>query len=132
VIGVGSTLTLATGLLLALGLAVGSAPLAFVTTATAKRQGVSAENRRLLSILYIACMLAGAMFGYLLLRNQTLGVKMVLVVSAPGFLFATVTQSIIPKPNRDGVPSLSGILCWGLSLFAGDACRSRCRQQLYV
>lgn len=40
VIGIGATLTLATGLLLALGLAVSTAPLTFVTTATAKRQGI--------------------------------------------------------------------------------------------
>jgi zinc transporter ZupT len=119
VIGVGSTLTLATGLLLALGLAVGSAPLAFVTTATAKRQGVSAENRRLLSILYIACMIAGAMFGYLLLRGQPLGVRMVLVAFAAGFLFATVTQGILPEAGREDAPNLSGLLyVGGLSLYA--------------
>ena len=41
VIGIGSTLTLATGLVLALGLAISTAPLTFVTTATAKRQGIA-------------------------------------------------------------------------------------------
>lgn len=46
VIGIGSTLTLATGLLLALGLAVSTAPLTFVTTATAKRQGIPKRRRQ--------------------------------------------------------------------------------------
>jgi zinc transporter, ZIP family len=48
-IGVGSTLTLGTGVLLALGMAVSTAPLAFVTIATAKhrrcRRGSAAACR---------------------------------------------------------------------------------------
>jgi ZIP family zinc transporter len=44
VIGIGATLTLMTGLLLALGMAISTAPLAFVATATAKRQGIAAHT----------------------------------------------------------------------------------------
>lgn len=59
VIGVGSTLTLQTGLLLALGMASSTAPLAFVTIATARRQGMPEARRRLLGILFFVCILAG-------------------------------------------------------------------------
>ena len=44
VIGIGSTLDLVTGLVMALGLALSTAPLAFVAIATAKRQGMLAEH----------------------------------------------------------------------------------------
>ena len=92
VIGIGSTLTLATGLLLALGLAISTAPLAFVTTATAKRQGMSAKNRRLLSFLFFLCVLSGALLGYLVLRNQSEELRLILVALASGFLITTVVQ----------------------------------------
>lgn len=119
VIGVGSTLTLGTGLLLALGLAVSTAPLAFVTTATAKRQGVSREHRRLLSILFVVCIMGGAILGFGLLRNQSLELRLVLMALASGFLITTVTQSMIPEANREGEPSFAGILyIGGMSLYA--------------
>jgi ZIP family zinc transporter len=118
VIGIGSTLTLATGMLLALGLAVSTAPLAFVTIATAKRQGMSAKNRRLLSFLLFLCVLMGAMLGYLLLRNQSLEFRLILVALASGFLITTVVQGLIPEANREGEPGFAGILyIAGLSLY---------------
>jgi len=118
VIGIGSTLTLATGLLLALGLAISTAPLAFVTTATAKRQGMSAKNRRLLSFLFFLCVLAGAMLGYLVLRNQSAEFRLILVALASGFLITTVVQGLIPEANREGEPGFAGILyIAGLSLY---------------
>lgn len=118
VIGIGSTLTLATGLLLALGLAISTAPLAFVTIATAKRQGMSAKNRRLLSFLLFLCVLMGAMLGYLLLRNQSAEFRLILVALASGFLITTVVQGLIPEANREGEPGFAGILyIAGLSLY---------------
>ena len=73
VIGIGSTLDLLTGLVMALGLALSTAPLAFVTIATAKRQGMLAEHRRLLGWMFVASLMAGALLGYLVLQNQPLG-----------------------------------------------------------
>jgi ZIP family zinc transporter len=119
VIGIGSTLTLATGLLLALGLAISTVPLAFITISTAKRQGVSKKNRRLLSFLLFLCILAGAMLGYLVLRNQTLEFRLILIALASGFLITTVVQGLIPEANREGEPGFAGILyIAGLSLYA--------------
>lgn len=119
VIGVGSTLTLTTGLLLAIGLAVGTAPLAFVTIATAKKQGMADVRRRQLSYLFIVCLVAGAMVGYLLLRNQPLELRMALIAIASGFLFTTVTQTMIPEAIGYSDKGLSGL--WymaGLSVYA--------------
>ena len=119
VIGVGSTVTLATGLLLAVGLAVSTAPLAFVTIATAKRQGMSRENRRTLSILFFVCVMAGALLGYVLLRNRSQDLRLLLIALASGFLITTVTQSLIPEANRDGEPSFAGVFfVGGLALYA--------------
>jgi len=126
VIGIGSTLTLSTGVLLALGLAVSTLPLAFVTIATAKRQGVSRETRRLLSYLFVICLVGGALLGYLLLRNQSLEFRLILIALASGFLITTVTQSMIPEANREGEPSFAGILyIGGLSLYAFSSLASK-------
>lgn len=119
VIGVGSTLTLRTGLLLALGLSISTFPLAFVTIATAKRQGMPAQNRRTLAYFFIVCILAGAVLGYAILRNQMLQVRLILIAVASGFLITTVTQSMIPEANQEGEPSFAGILfIGGLSVYA--------------
>lgn len=119
VIGIGATLTLMTGLLLALGMAISTLPLAFVTTSTAKRQGISPRNRKRLSIAYFLCVLGGAMLGFFLLRDAPLGLRFALIALASGFLITTVTQSMIPEANKEGEPSFAGILYLaGLSLYA--------------
>ncbi len=110
VIGIGATLSLTTGLLLALGMAISTVPLAFVTTSTAKRQGISPARRRQLSIAYFVCVLGGALIGFLLLRDMSLSVRFALIALASGFLITTVTQSIIPEANKEGEPSFAGIL----------------------
>ena len=118
VIGIGSTLDLLTGLVMALGLALSTAPLAFVTIAMAKRQGMLAEHRRLLGWMFVASLMAGAVLGYLVLQNQPLGLRMVLVALASGFLITTVVQGIIPEANREGEPGFAGVLyIGGLSMY---------------
>ena len=119
VIGIGSTLNLLTGLVMALGLALSTAPLAFVTIAAAKRQGMSKEHRRVLGRMLVVALMAGALLGYLVLQHQTLEVRMVLVALASGFLITTVVQGVIPEANRDGEPGFAGVLyIGGLSLYA--------------
>jgi ZIP family zinc transporter len=112
VIGVGSTLALKTGLLLALGMAISTAPLAFVTIATAKQVGMPRKTRRRLAYLFFGCVLGGAILGYVLIRNQPEAVKLTLIALAAGFLITTVTQSIIPEANREGEPSLRASCLW--------------------
>jgi zinc transporter, ZIP family len=119
VIGIGSALTVGTGLLLALGIAVSTAPLAFVSIATAKRQGMAHNDRQWLSYLFFLSLLVGALVGYIVLRNQPVAVKLVLIAMASGFLITTVTQSLVPEALREGVPGLGGIFfIAGLTLFA--------------
>lgn len=119
VIGIGSTLTFATGVLLAIGIAISTAPLAFVTISTAKRQGMAVERRRQLGILFFVFLVAGAVLGYVLLHDQPASIKLTLIALASGFLITTVTQSMIPEANREGEPSFAGVLfVAGLSLFA--------------
>lgn len=118
VIGVGSTLSLATGLLLALGMAISTVPLAFVTITTAKRQGMPKDSRRLLSLSFIVCILVGAIVGFGVLRNQPEALRLVLIALASGFLITMVTQGMIPEANKDGEPSFAGIFfVGGLSLY---------------
>lgn len=119
VIGLASTLGAGTGLVLALTIAISTAPLAFVTTSTAKQQGVSPARRRLLSLLFILCIMGGAIVGYVLLRNQSDQVRLALIAFASGFLITTVTQSMIPEANREGEPGFAGIFfVGGVSLYA--------------
>jgi ZIP family zinc transporter len=119
VIGVGATLTFMTGVLLALGMAISTLPLAFVTTATARRQGVSRANRRKLAALYFGCVLGGAVLGYTVLQHQPVEIRLVLVSFASGFLVTTVTQSLIPEANREGEPGFAGILfVAGMTIYA--------------
>lgn len=119
VIGIGSSLTFAAGLLLALGVAVSSLPLAFVTIATAKRQGIAPERRRMLGLLFIATIVVGALLGFWLVGGQSPQIQLTLIALASGFLFTMVTQTMIPEANREAEMSYSGIFyIGGLSLFA--------------
>lgn len=119
VIGVGSTLTITTGLLMALGLSISTVPLAFVTIATAKRQGMPKKRRSRLAALFFLCIMGGAMIGFWLLSNLSLEVRLVLISLASGFLITLVTQSMIPEANREGEPGLAGVLYMGgISVYA--------------
>jgi zinc transporter, ZIP family len=118
VIGIGSSMTLATGLLLALGMAISTFPLAFVTTATAKAQGVPLQRRKQLGVLFFLAILGGALLGFLILGRMPIEPRLIMIALASGFLITTVTQSLIPEANRDGEPSFAGILfIGGLSLY---------------
>jgi zinc transporter ZupT len=93
--------------------------LTFVTTATAKQQGVPRQRRRLLGFAFFLAILLGAMFGYLVLQNQPLTIRLILIALASGFLITTVTQSMIPEANKEGEPSFAGIFfVAGISIYA--------------
>jgi ZIP family zinc transporter len=119
VIGVGATLTLATGVALALGMAISTFPLAFVTISTARQQGIPKARRQQLGALFFVCMLAGALIGFLVLQNAPMTLRFALVAFASGFLITTVTQSMIPEANKEGEPSFAGIFfVAGMSIYA--------------
>ena len=117
--GIAATQTIGTGLLLALALGIEGALLVFVGIATAKEQGMAREQRRLLSVLFFATVMVSTVLGYLLLRNQSLELRLILISLAAGMLITTVTQSMIPEANREGEPSLAGLFfVGGISLYA--------------
>jgi zinc transporter ZupT len=107
-----------TGLVITLGMALSTAPMAFVAIAAAKRQGILAEHQLSLERVSVAALMAGALLGYLVLQSQPLGTRMVLVALASGFLITTVVQGIIPEANREGEPGFAGVLyIGGLSMY---------------
>lgn len=119
VIGIGSTLDLGTGIALALGMAISTLPLAFVTISTARQQGIPNVRRQQLGALFFVCMLGGALMGFLVLQNQPDSLRAALIALACGFLITTVTQSMIPEANKEGEPSFAGIFfVAGISIYA--------------
>jgi ZIP family zinc transporter len=117
-IGVGSTLTLKTGVLLAIALSLSTLPLAYVTIATARQRGMPREQRRLLGYALFGCMLLGACLGFLVLGNLSQALRLSLIALASGFLITMVTQSLIPEANREGEPGFAGILfVGGISIY---------------
>jgi ZIP family zinc transporter len=118
-IGIGATVDFATGLLLAIGVGVHSAPLVFVMIATAKRQGLAPARRRLLALIAALAVLAGALIGFLALRNQSQELRTLLIAATAGFLLTTVTQSMTPEAQRDAPTNVSGYFyIGGLALAA--------------
>ena len=125
-IGIGSALTLGAGLIVAAGLAVNNMPLAFLTIATAKRQGMPPKRRRLLSIAFIGIILAGALLGYLVLNGRSELVKSALVALVSGFLITMVTLTMIPEARQQSAARSLGIFfIGGLALFGLLALVSR-------
>jgi ZIP family zinc transporter len=118
-IGIGSAVTLGTGLIVAAGLAVNNVPLAFLTIATARRQGMPLQQRRLLSLAFIGFILAGAMLGYWVLNGQSDLVQSALVALVSGFLITMVSLTMIPEAHQQSAArSLGLFFIGGLSLFA--------------
>ncbi len=118
-IGMGSALTLGAGLIVAAGLAVNNMPLAFLTVATAKRQGLPLKRRRLLSLAFIGIILAGALLGYLVLNGQPESVRSALVALVSGFLITMVVLTMIPEARQQSAArSLGTFFIGGLALFA--------------
>jgi zinc transporter ZupT len=106
-------------LLLALGMAISTIPLAFVTISTAKQQGKPRLRRRQLSYLFFACILTGAIAGDSLLRNQDDPVKLTLIAQTSGFLITMVAQRMIPEANREGEQAMR-------ASFSSGGCPSTC------
>jgi ZIP family zinc transporter len=118
-IGLGSVVTIGTGLIVGAGLAVNNVPLAFLTIATARRLGMPPQRRRLLSLSFIGFILAGAMLGYWVLNGQSDLVQSALVALVSGFLITMVSLTMIPEAHQQSAArSLGLFFIGGLSLFA--------------
>jgi zinc transporter, ZIP family len=113
VVGIGTTLDLLTGLVMALSMALSMGPLAFVAIAAAERQGMLAGHWRLLGETFVAGLTAGALLGCLVLQHRPLEMGMVRAAPAMGFLIMTMGQGITPEANREGKPGFAGVLYIG-------------------
>jgi ZIP family zinc transporter len=119
VIGLGSTLTIAAGVLLAISIGISTAPLALVTVSTAIRQKQSVRFRRVLLLLFAAALMGGSLVGFFVFRNQSIEIRLIAVALASGFLITTVTQSIIPEAIHTVQSTLTPFFfIAGLSLYA--------------
>ncbi len=117
-IGIGSALTFGAGLIVAAGLAVNNIPLAFLTIATARRQGMPLHRRRTLSVAFMGIILAGAVLGYIVLQGQANVVKAALVALVSGFLITMVVLTMIPEARQQHAARWLGIFfIVGLALF---------------
>jgi ZIP family zinc transporter len=125
VLGIAASVDIAAALPLAIGLGIGQAPITFVATAAAKRQGTPVAARRRVLAMYAGVILLGAILGYLVLQNQPAQVKLTLLAGAGGILLAAVTQVMIPEAIEalhDEPPSLTGLMyVAGLALFVALA-----------
>jgi ZIP family zinc transporter len=113
IVGIAASVDKLNALSLAIGLGVGQAPLMFVATAAAKKQGSPVERRRRLVLMYAAAIVAGAMLGYLVLQGRPESVQLTLLAGAGGVLLAAVTQVMIPEAIEalhDEPPSLTGLM----------------------
>lgn len=119
VIGLGSSLTLNTGVILALSIAISTAPLALVSIAMAKTSGQPVRFRRNLMAIFSAAIVGGALLGFIVFRNQSIEARLFVIAIASGFLITTVTQSIIPEAKHEDGPGLAALFfVAGLSLYA--------------
>jgi hypothetical protein len=74
------------GLVITLGMALSTAPLAFVAIAAAIRQGMLAKHRQLPGRMSVAALMACALRNDLVLQHRPLERRMVRVALAWGFL----------------------------------------------
>ena len=117
-IGVGSTVSLGLGLLLALGQVPADIPEGFATIATFKSKGVPRRIRLLLSLSFAFPILLGVTVGYFLVRGRPAIVKFGLLAFTAGILLTVAVEEIIPEAHRGGEARLAAVaLVGGFALF---------------
>lgn len=118
-IGTGSNLGLALGLLLALGQVPADIPEGFATIATFKDQGVPRPRRLLLGASFVIPILLGATLGYFGVRGQAEIVQLSLLAFTAGILVAVAVEEMIPEAHEAGDPRYAPLaLVGGFALFA--------------
>jgi hypothetical protein len=104
---------LLTGLVITLGMALSTAPLAFVAIAAAKRQGILAEHWRLLGEIIVAALMGGSAPPLPRAPESTPGKADGVGGPDVGLPHTTVVQGIIPEADREGKPGFAGLLYIG-------------------
>lgn len=117
-VGAGSTISTALGLILALGQIPANIPEAFATIATFKGHGISYNYRVLLSCMFIVPILLGTTLGYFAVRGQPVLVKQLILAFTAGVLTTLVVEEIVPEAHRDSEAQIAALVfVLGFTLF---------------
>jgi zinc transporter, ZIP family len=111
--GSGSMPDLLTGLVITLGMALSTAPLAFVAIAAAKRQGILAEHWRLLGEIVVAARMGGSAPPLPRAPESSPGTADGVGGPAVGLPHHDRGAGIISEANRGGKPGFAGVLYVG-------------------
>lgn len=118
-IGAGSTLSLALGLVLALGQIPADIPEGFATIAVFKRQGLARSKRLWLSASFAIPIFLGATIGFWGVRGAPELVKLSLLAFTAGVLLTVVIEAMMPEAHEEWEGRLGGLfLVGGFALFA--------------
>lgn len=118
-IGTGSSIGLALGILLALGQVPADIPEGFATIATFKDKGIERGQRLLLTASLAIPILLGATLGFFAVRGQPEIVKLSLLAFTAGILIAVAVEEMIPEAHDAGEPKFGPLaLVFGFALFA--------------
>jgi ZIP family zinc transporter len=108
-VGIGSTVSLGLGLILALGQLPGNVPEAFATVTLFREQGMARYLRMLLSFAFVLPVLAGASVGYLFLEGQPVIWKYLVLAFTAGVITTLVVEEIVPRAHKDGEARLAAL-----------------------
>lgn len=119
-IGTGSIISPALGLLLALAQVPADVPEGFATIATFRRKGFGRSLRLLLAASFALPILAGTTLGYWAVRGQPDAVKFALLAFTAGILLTVAIEEIVVQAHQQGPESrwASLFLVGGFVLFA--------------
>lgn len=118
-IGTGTVLNPALGLLLALGQIPADLPEGFAAVATLRRAGVPRKWRLLMSAAFAIPILLGAALGFLALREAPDVVTLSVLALTGGALSAVVVEEMVTEAHEGDTSSIGPIfLTAGFALFA--------------
>lgn len=119
IIGTGSIIDPALGMLLALGQVPADVPEGFATIATFKNKGVGRSKRILLALSFVAPILIGTTVGYWAVRGQPDAVQFGLLAFTAGILLTVAVEEIVVEAHQEEDSRWATLfLVGGFALFA--------------
>ena len=117
-IGAGSTISPALGLLLSLGQVPADIPEGFATIATFKAQGMARRRRLLLAASFAIPIVLGATISYFTLRGRPDIYKLGLLAFTAGILLTVAVEEIVVEAHREDDSRMASLfLVGGFALF---------------
>lgn len=119
-IGTGSLINPALGLLLAIGQVPADVPEGFAAAATLRANGVPRRHRLLLAASFAIPVLAGGTIGYLALRTAPDLVTLSVLALTGGALITVVVEEMVPEAHGGDTSRWGAVaLTAGVALFGG-------------